>query len=115
MTKYLPFRAASEGSWIARCTLAILLTLLPGLTLLRADRYQLDLADGERVWVAPEFWANRLHDWRVSEGRIECVAAAPRLRHRTLALLTHDIPAAESGSLEIQLKLGLINEDRQAV
>jgi hypothetical protein len=35
--------------------------------------------------------------------------------HRTLTLLTHDIPAAEPGSLEIQLKLGLINEDRQAV
>ena len=82
---------------------------------LPADRYQLDLADGDRVWVAPEFWANRLHDWRVSDGRIECVASAPRLRHRTLTLLTHDIPGAESGSLEIQLRVGLINEDRQAV
>ena len=27
----------------------------------------------ERVFVGPEFWANRLQDWRLKQGRIECV------------------------------------------
>jgi alkaline phosphatase D len=96
------------------CILALVLGLLSG-SMAWADRYQLDLADGDRVWVAPEFWANRLHDWQVSDGRIECIASTPRLRHRTLTLLTHDIPAAKPGLLEIQLKMGLINADRQTV
>jgi alkaline phosphatase D len=107
-------RGALERVPISGCILALVLGLLPG-SIARADRYQLDLADGNRVWIAPEFWANRLHDWQVYDGRIECIATAPRLRHRTLTLLTHDIPNATPGSLEIQLRLGLINADRQTV
>jgi alkaline phosphatase D len=103
----------SRGS-ISRCVLALLLVLSP-ISVLWADRYELNLIDGDRVWIAPEFWANRLHDWQVSDGRIECIASAPRLRHRTLSLLTHEIPTAETGSLEIQWRFGLINADRQAV
>jgi alkaline phosphatase D len=117
MTKHLlclAIRGVLRSVPTLLCTFPLLLALLPAPTL-RADQYQMNLADGDRVWVAPEFWANRLHDWRVSEGRIECIAAAPRLRNRTLTLLTHDISAAEPGSLEIQLRLGLINADRQAV
>ncbi|MCL4203015.1 MAG: discoidin domain-containing protein [Pirellulaceae bacterium] len=115
--KHLLYRAicgvvARES--IARCLLALLLGLLSSSVLL-AERYQLDLAEGDRVWIGPEFWANRLHDWQVSAERIECIASAPRLRHRTLTLLTHEVLAGNSGSLEIQLRLGLINEDRQAV
>src|SRR5437660_4438424 len=32
-------------------------------------------ANAEQVWLGPEYWANRLQDWRVANGRIECVAA----------------------------------------
>ena len=103
----------ARGS-LFRYTLPLLLALLSG-SPAQADRYELSLADGDRVWIAPEFWANRLHDWRVSAGRIECLASAPRLRHRTLTLLTHDVPVAKPGAFEILLRLGLINHDRQAV
>ncbi len=30
----------------------------------------------ERIWAGPEYWANRLQDWRVRGGRLECTAAA---------------------------------------
>ena len=26
----------------------------------------------ERMWVGPEYYANRLIDWRVRDGRLEC-------------------------------------------
>ena len=26
----------------------------------------------DRRWVGPDFWANRLQDWQVKKGRLEC-------------------------------------------
>ncbi|MFN7141768.1 MAG: twin-arginine translocation signal domain-containing protein, partial [Limisphaerales bacterium] len=42
----------------------------------------------ERTWVGPEFWANRLQDWQVTNGRLECVQADPEWPMRTVHLLT---------------------------
>jgi hypothetical protein len=44
-------------------------------------------ADGDRVWIGPSFWANRLQDWRLTDGRLECVEATPQRPMRTLQLL----------------------------
>src|SRR5688572_3805866 len=44
--------------------------------------------DADRVWIGPECWANRLQDWRVRAGRIECVQGAAIWPYRTLHLLT---------------------------
>ena len=30
----------------------------------------------ERIWIGPEYWANRLQDWRIKDGRLECLPAA---------------------------------------
>lgn len=43
----------------------------------------------DRTWIGPEFWANRLQDWRVAKGRVECVEASPKAALRTLHLVTH--------------------------
>ena len=48
----------------------------------------------DRQWAGPDFWGNRLQDWRVHDGRLECTATAPRLRVRTLHLLTRRLGAA---------------------
>jgi hypothetical protein len=72
-----------------------------------AADYELQLPAGaDRTWIGPEFWANRLHDWRLRDGRIECIAAQPRLRMRTLYLLNHrlsDLP--QDASLSVALGL----------
>jgi len=34
----------------------------------------------ERIWLGPDFHANRLQDWRISNGRIECVEASQQKR-----------------------------------
>ena len=41
----------------------------------------------DRVWAGSEFWSNRLQDWRVQNGRLECVAENPRLMMRTTHLI----------------------------
>ncbi|MGE0129001.1 MAG: alkaline phosphatase D family protein [Blastocatellales bacterium] len=51
----------------------------------------------ERVFVGPEYWANRLQDWRVNGGRVECVDSRPASPMRTLHLLTHRLGAMSMG------------------
>jgi alkaline phosphatase D len=51
----------------------------------------------ERVFVGPEYWANRLQDWRLSDGRVECVERRPNSPMRTLHLLTYRLGATSTG------------------
>jgi len=44
----------------------------------------------ERIWPGPEYWTNRLQDWRIRDGRLECLAAAG---DRNVHLLTRALPA----------------------
>ena len=38
-----------------------------------------------QVWAGPGYWANRLHDWRVNNGRVDCILGSRERRtlHRT--------------------------------
>ncbi|MEW6304945.1 MAG: alkaline phosphatase D family protein [Verrucomicrobiota bacterium] len=56
----------------------------------------------DRVWLGPEYWANPLQDWRVANGRAECVNAAPG---RNVHLLTHQLAVAP-GNLRMSVRLG---------
>ena len=38
----------------------------------------------DRVWAGPDLWANRLQDWRVRGGKLECVGGAPNKPLRTV-------------------------------
>ena len=44
--------------------------------------------NADRTWVGPELWANRLQDWKVSNGRLECIEGSAELLMRTVHLLT---------------------------
>ncbi|MEZ6018223.1 MAG: alkaline phosphatase D family protein [Planctomycetota bacterium] len=70
----------------------------------------------DRPWIGPEFWANRLQDWRLAQGRAECVEAGPKAALRTLHLVTHRTvmfagDAAREGSFRATVRLGAIEED----
>lgn len=41
----------------------------------------------DRVWIGSEFWSNRLQDWKIQNGRLECVANNSRLLMRTTHLV----------------------------
>ena len=66
--------------------------------------------DLDRVWTGSEYWANRLQDWRVQDGRLECVSV-PRLRMRTLHLLTHRLDS-RSGAFSLSVTSGVIESSR---
>ena len=67
----------------------------------------------ERVFVGPEFWANRLQDWRLKQGRIECVDKRPESPMRTLHLLTHRLGEA-AAAFTLQVRTGLLDEGTTA-
>lgn len=62
-------------------------------------------AKTSRVWIGPEYWANRLQDWRLERGKIVCVNTLPKLRYRTLHLLTHRLSPQE-GRLRMSVVFG---------
>jgi len=63
--------------------------------------------DTERYWIGPEFWSNRLQDWQIRDGRIECIGGRQPLR--TVHLLTHSL-GPEVGNLRASVRTGLIGE-----
>ncbi len=60
------------------------------------------------VWSGPEYWANRLQDWRLRNGRLECVAQRPM---RTVHLLTRRL-ANTHGNFELSVRLGPLEPTR---
>jgi alkaline phosphatase D len=51
--------------------------------------------DRTRTWLGPPYWANRLQDWRLHQGRLECVASSGPMRTRTVAVLTRELVAGD--------------------
>jgi alkaline phosphatase D len=69
--------------------------------------------DVERVWVGPEYWANRLQDWRISGGRLECTQGAPGKPFRTVHLLTRRLGDTR-GDLAMSVRIGVLGESGRA-
>lgn len=63
----------------------------------------------DRPWPGPEFWANRIQDWEVRQGKLTVLSPLPM---RTAHILTHrGVP--EEGRISVTLRMGLLgaNED----
>jgi alkaline phosphatase D len=67
----------------------------------------------QRVWVGPVYWANRLQDWRIRDGRLECVEASADRPMRTVHLLTRAL-AETPGTLEMSVTTGPLEAGSQS-
>ncbi|MHC4943138.1 MAG: alkaline phosphatase D family protein [Planctomycetota bacterium] len=63
----------------------------------------------DRVWPGPDYWSNPLQDWRVVQGRLECVRSGGL---RNVRLLTREV-VAEPGDLEVRVRLGALDPDEE--
>jgi hypothetical protein len=61
----------------------------------------------DRVWAGPFYWANRLQDWRIHNGRLECIDSRRPLR--TLHHLTRTLEHAD-GKLRMSIETGLLSD-----
>ncbi|MCD6308092.1 MAG: hypothetical protein J7M24_03750, partial [Candidatus Latescibacteria bacterium] len=60
----------------------------------------------ERPWLGPDFWANRLQDWKISGGRLVCTAHGPNVPMRTASLLTRRL-CDNRGGFNMSLTIGI--------
>ena len=61
----------------------------------------------DRVWIGEELWANRLQDWHLHDGGLQCNV---RGRNRSVALLTHAL-GAQRGEFSIKTDFRFLNRD----
>jgi len=100
-----------SASLVIRVGLYVAVALCAVQQIAAADAFNADWSKtADRVWVGPEFWANRLHDWQIRGGRLECLADSARLPMRTLHLLTHRL-IGRDGEFEISVRTGVIADD----
>lgn len=69
--------------------------------------FAMRLPDLERVWIGPDYYGNRLQDWRLANDRVEAVAGQSTRSMRTLQLLTYAL-SEEPGRLEMSVRTGPI-------
>jgi len=62
----------------------------------------------DRVWLGPEYWANPMEDWCISNGRLECTSTGG---NRDVHVLTRQLGTAREG-FRMSLRLGLCEKDR---
>jgi len=64
----------------------------------------------DRIWLGEQCWANRLQDWRLKNGRIECVVdrIAPM---RTVHLLTARL-GEQAGEFEMTVRTGMLETSK---
>ncbi|MBN1395761.1 MAG: alkaline phosphatase D family protein [Pirellulales bacterium] len=87
----------------AKTTAATGLGLTIGGTTVSAAEYVGSFpADAERVWIGPEYWARPMQDWRLRQGRIECVSGG---QGRAVYLLNTQLDDAPS-PFHISVRLG---------
>lgn len=70
-----------------------------------ANRASIDLptTSGPRRWLGPELWGNRLQDWRLNRGRIECLEGDAGYELRTVGLLTREmVSGGDPGHLRVR-------------
>lgn len=61
----------------------------------------------QRVWVGADYWANRLQDWRLRKGRLECIDNSKSLR--TVHLLTRALNKSNK-SFTLSVQTGTLSE-----
>jgi hypothetical protein len=100
-----------------RLSFAVVPLLLAGAGLLgcaRADEhlYQWQGVEDQR-WVGPDFWANRLQDWQIRDGRLECLNGNIKKPMRTVHLLTGQLDPKAGEGFRVEVVLGAVTPEEK--
>ena len=89
-----------------RTMAASVLILLALASMTSAAEFGSDWPTGvQRIWIGPDYWANRLQDWRIADGRLECLISAP---DRNVHLLTRELGEG-GGRFDMSIRFGFLN------
>lgn len=62
-------------------------------------------------WLGREFWGNRLQDWRLHQGKLECLRGEKTFEMRTVSLLTRSL-SNRAESAKLRMTVGNITPDQ---
>ncbi|SET38096.1 alkaline phosphatase D family protein [Thalassotalea agarivorans] len=62
-------------------------------------------------WLGEALWGNRLQDWRVHDGRIECLQGGKYFEVRTASILTHQL-SDKAAYAHLRVKLGTLTTNK---
>lgn len=65
--------------------------------------------DLDRIWIGPDFWANRIQDWQINDGKLICTTSA---NNRNLQLITYHLDST-SNYFKIRSSLGFTDATRE--
>ena len=65
----------------------------------------------QRHWLGKSYWGNRLQDWRVNNGRIECLNGQKSWEVRTVSILTRRLSNQLSNG-RIRVKMGQLEKNK---
>jgi alkaline phosphatase D len=72
-----------------------------------ADDFRSDFAKvHDRIWLGPALWANPMEDWRIYNGRAECISSGPG---RNIQALTCEV-GKQAGTLTLSVRLGRLDQ-----
>ncbi|MHC4122440.1 MAG: alkaline phosphatase D family protein [Planctomycetota bacterium] len=65
----------------------------------------------DRTWAGPEYWANRLQDWQISNNQLQCIEKNANKPFRTVHLLTRRLGPVK-GSFQISVNTGIVGNPK---
>lgn len=65
--------------------------------------------EANRTWLGPDLWANRLQDWKMVDGHIECTKYSNRFEMRTAHFTTHRIKEG-NGQFQISMQISPVDQ-----
>ncbi|NVK26106.1 MAG: alkaline phosphatase D family protein [Gammaproteobacteria bacterium] len=71
------------------------------------------VSDTKRHWLGKSYWGNRLQDWYVNNGRLECLNGQKSWEVRTVSVLTRRL-STQKGSARVRVKLGQLEPNKQS-
>lgn len=72
-----------------------------------AASFHSEFPEHTRTWIGPDYWANRLQDWRVTMGRLECLEGDSSKPLRTVHWLTGGI-ANNGEAFRVSVRTGTL-------
>ncbi|MCD6354987.1 MAG: alkaline phosphatase D family protein, partial [Prolixibacteraceae bacterium] len=86
--------------------LSVFVLLLSGLMLVQAADFKMKKPQTTRIWLGPDYWANRIEDWQINSGKIECLTSQ---WNRNVSLLTYRM-GKEEGTLQMSADVKVLNK-----
>ncbi len=72
-----------------RIFLLVIVTAVAFTSCTKEKSFVYEFSNTDRTWIGPEFWANRLQDWKLENGKLVCLNQANPMR--SVHLLTHSL------------------------